>query len=80
MVERHYCTFYGLKPGKTINIGSTTFTISGIVDIQEGNQIVSANFYLNFNETQRQVRMNDGLVNQLFLRVSDPSKADAAKA
>jgi hypothetical protein len=37
LVERHYGAFYGLKPGKSINIGSTTFTIRGIVDIQQGS-------------------------------------------
>ena len=80
LVERHYGAFYGLKPGKIINIGSTTFTIRGIVDIQQGSQIASANFFLDINEARRLVKMEEGHVNQLFLRVSDPSKADAAKA
>ena len=80
LVERHYGAFYSLKPGKSINIGSTSFKISGIVDIQQGSQIASANFYLDINEARRLVNMKDGYVNQLFLRVSDPSKADAAKA
>jgi ABC-type antimicrobial peptide transport system permease subunit len=80
LVERHYGAFYSLKPGKTINIGNTIFTISGIVDIQKGSQIASANFYLDINEARRLVKMEDGHVNQLFLRVSDPAKADAAKA
>ena len=79
LVERHYGAFYSLKPGKTINIASTIFTISGIVDIQQGSQIASANFYLDINEAWRLVNMKDGHVNQLFMRVSDPSKADAAK-
>ena len=50
------------------------------MDIQQGSQIASANFYLDINEARRLVNMKDGHVNQLFMRVSDPSKADAAKA
>ncbi len=80
LVERHYGAFYHLKPGKTLEIGGETFTITGVVDIQKGSQIASANFYLDINETRRLVKMESGRVNQLFLRVSDPSKADAAKA
>ena len=80
LVKPHYGAFYGLKLRKIINIGSTTFTIRGIVDIQQGSQIASANFYLHINEVRRMVKIEQGHVNQLFLRVSDPSKADAAKA
>ena len=80
LVEHHYGAFYGLKPRKIINIGSTTFTIRGIVDIQQGSQIASANFYLDINEARRLLKMEEGHVNQLFLCASDPSKADAAKA
>lgn len=80
LVERHYGAFYRLKPGKTLEIGGETFTITGVVDIQKGSQIASANFYLDINETRRLVKMESGQVNQLFRRVSDPSKADAAKA
>ncbi len=79
LVERHYGAFYNLKPGKTIAIGSATFTITGIVDIQKGSQIASAKFFLDINEARQLVKMEDGHVNQLFLRVSDPSKADVAK-
>ena len=80
LVERHYGAFYRLKPGKTLEIDGETFTITGVVDIQKGSQIASANFYLDINETRRLVKMESGQVNQLFRRVSDPSKADAAKA
>ena len=36
-------------------------------------------FYLDINETRRLVKMESEQVNQFFLRVSDPSKADAVK-
>ena len=62
-----------------MEIGGETFTITGVVDIQKGSQLASANFYLYINETRRLVKMESGRVNQLFLLVSDPSKADAAK-
>ena len=51
LVERHFGAFFRLKPGKTLKIGGETFTITGVVDIQKGSQIASANFYLDINET-----------------------------
>ena len=69
LVERHYGAFYRLKPEKTLKIGGKTFTITGVVDIQKGRQIASANFYLDINETRRLIKMESGRINQLFLRV-----------
>lgn len=80
VVERHYGAFYRLKPGTQIDIGSAQFTITGVVDIQQGSQIAASNFYIDINEARDLVDMEKGSVNQLFLRVSDPSRADSAKA
>lgn len=80
LVERHYGAFYRLKPGKTLEVGSETFTITGVVDIQKGSQVAAANFYLDIDEARELAGLEAGSINQLFLRVSDPAKADSAKA
>ncbi len=79
LVERHYGAFYRLKPGKTMEIGGDFFTITGVVDIQQGSQVAAANFYLDIDKAREMAGLEADSINQLFLRVSDPAKAEPAK-
>lgn len=79
LVERHYGAFYRLDPGRTVEIGGKTFTIVGVIDIKEGSQIASSNFYLDIDEARSLAKLPSGLVNQVFLKVADIADVETVK-
>lgn len=79
MVERHYGAFYRLGPGSKVDIGGQQFTVVGVVDIEQGTQIVSSNFYMDINEARKLANLPPDLVNQVFLKVPDLAQTDAVK-
>ena len=46
----------------------------GVVDIEQGSQIVSSNFYIDINEARQLANLPPDLVNQVFLKVSPTSR------
>ena len=79
LVERHYGAFYRLDPGRTVEIGAKTFTVTGVVDIKEGSQITSSNFYMDIDEARALAKLSAGLVNQVFLKVADIADTENVK-
>lgn len=80
LVERHFGAFYRLKPGKTVEIGGESFTVTGVVDIQQGSQIVASNFYMDIDQARRLGRLPPHLVNQVFLKLADMGETATVKA
>lgn len=79
LVERHYGAFYRLTPGKTVDIGGETFTVVGVVDIQEGSQIVASNYYMDINVARKLAGLPPELVNQVFLKLADMAQTETVK-
>lgn len=79
LVERHYGAFYRLTPGKTVDIGDETFTVVGVVDIEEGSQIVASNFYMDIDVARKLAGLPPDLVNQVFLKLADMAQTEAVK-
>jgi ABC-type antimicrobial peptide transport system permease subunit len=71
LVERHYGAFYRLTPGKTVDIGGESFTVVGVVDIEQGSQIVASNFYMDIDVARKLAGLPPDLVNQVFLKLAD---------
>lgn len=79
LVERHYGAFYRLDPGRTVEISAKTYTVVGVIDIKEGSQIASSNFYMDIEEARSLAKLPAGLVNQVFLKVADIGDTENAK-
>jgi putative ABC transport system permease protein len=79
LVERHYGAFYRLAPGSKVDIGGEQFTVVGVVDIEQGSQIVASNFYMDIDEARQLAHLPPNLVNQVFLKVSDMAQTETVK-
>lgn len=79
LVERHYGAFYRLEPGATVEIGDRKFTVVGIVDIKQGSQIASSNFYLDIDEARALAQLPADAVNQVFLKVAHIADTESVK-
>jgi ABC-type antimicrobial peptide transport system permease subunit len=79
LVERHYGAFYRLKPGTPVEIGGQSFTVSGVVDIQQGSQIVASNFYMDIDQARKLGDLPPQLINQVFLKLADMGQTEAVK-
>ena len=79
LVERHYGAFYRLGPGSSVEIGGKQFSVVGVVDIEQGSQIVSSNFYMDIDQARRLAGLPPDLVNQVFLNVSDMAQTEGVK-
>jgi len=80
LVERHYGAFFRLTPGSKVEIGGEPYTVTGVVDILEGSQIVASNFYMDINEARRLANLPPTLVNQVFLKLSDMGETESVKS
>ena len=80
LVERHYGAFFRLTPGTSVDIGGQQYAVTGVVDIQEGSQIVASNFYMDFDEARRLAKLPSNLVNQVFLKLSDMAQTEGVKS
>jgi ABC-type antimicrobial peptide transport system permease subunit len=79
LVERHYGAFLRLTPGTSVDIGGQQYAVTGVVDIQEGSQIVASNFYMDIDEARRLANLPATLVNQVFLKLSDMAQTESVK-
>ena len=79
LVERHYGAFFRLAPGAKVDIGGETFAVVGVVEIQEGSQIVASNFYMDIDEARRLAGLPPDLVNQVFLKLADMAQTETVK-
>jgi hypothetical protein len=80
LVERHYGAFFRLTPGSKVDIGGEPYTVTGVVDILEGSQIVASNFYMDIDEARRLAKLPENLVNQVFLKLSDMAQTESVKS
>ena len=51
----------------------------GVIDIKEGSQIASSNFYMDIDEARSLAGLPSGLVNQVFLKVADIADVETVK-
>lgn len=72
VMEKHYAKFHHARPGGLITIGGRPFTVVGLLEIREGSQIASANFYLPLADAQKLSGQENG-VNLVYLRLRTPS-------
>lgn len=79
LVERHYGAFYRLDPGTSVDIGDRKFTVVGIVDIKQGSQIASSNFYLDIDQARTLAQLPADAVNQVFLKVARIADTESVK-
>jgi putative ABC transport system permease protein len=52
VLEKHYAKFHHTKVGGTVEINDRPFSVVGLLEIQEGSQITSANIYLPLQDAQ----------------------------
>jgi putative ABC transport system permease protein len=93
VIEKHYAKFHHTKVNDTMEIGSHTYTVVGLLEIREGSQIASANFYLPLADAQtllgssnlatgrspeQQGIISNG-VNVVYLRLKNPSLLSSVK-
>ena len=53
--------------------------VVGVIDIKEGSQIASSNFYMDIDEARSLAGLSAGLVNQVFLKVADIADTETVK-
>ena len=76
VVDKHYAAFFGIKPGDTVKIGGIPFRVVGIIEAREDVQAAAANFYIPLAEAQSLVGVSSGVINQIYVRVTQASSVD----
>lgn len=80
VVDRHYAAIYNLTPGDTVTIGEQNFQVVGIVDQRGGSQAGVANLYIPLSEARGLVDLDEGQVNQIYVRITDSSRIETIVA
>lgn len=80
VVDRHYAAFFGLGPGKTVEIGERPFTVTGIIEVPGSNQAAAANFYLPLADAQTLAGLSGDQINQIYVRVEEAGDVEAVVA
>ena len=76
VVDKHYATFFRLKPGDAVPIGGASFQVVGIAEVQEGSQAAAANFYVLLADAQALAGLNTDAINQIYVRVAQASSVE----
>ncbi|MEX1209114.1 MAG: ABC transporter permease [Acidimicrobiia bacterium] len=76
VVDRHYAAFFGLAPGKTLEIDGRSFTVVGLVEATGVNQTAAANLYLPLSVAQSLAGLADDQVNQVYVRVDEAADVE----
>jgi putative ABC transport system permease protein len=79
VVEKHYAKFHHTKIGDTMEIGSRSFTVVGLLEIKEGSQIASSNIYLPLQDAQGLLGGESNGSNVVYLRLKNPSLLSQVK-
>ncbi|MDR3640395.1 MAG: ABC transporter permease [Humidesulfovibrio sp.] len=80
LVEKHYAKFHHLGLGAMVDLGGKPFTIVGQVEIKQGAQVASTNFYLRLEDARALAGAAPDALNQMALRLTDPAMLDEVKA
>ncbi|OGR39585.1 MAG: hypothetical protein A2051_11075 [Desulfovibrionales bacterium GWA2_65_9] len=80
LVEKHYAKFNHLGLGSALDLGGKPFTLVGLVEIKQGAQVASTNFYLSLEDARGLADTQPDAVNQMALRLIDPAMQDQVKA
>ena len=78
VVEKHFAKFYGLQPGASLKLGSSSFDVVGIVSVQDESQVSATNIYMSLEEAQKLLGTNG--YSQLYLRLDALSSEDAVRS
>jgi putative ABC transport system permease protein len=73
VLEKHYAKFHHTALGGTVLIEGRLFTVVGLLEIEEGSQIASANIYLPLSDAQKLLSGEAQGVNVVYLRLINPS-------
>jgi ABC-type antimicrobial peptide transport system permease subunit len=76
IADRHFATFFGLKPGDTVRLGDMDFRVVGIAELKQSSQAGVANLYMPLAAAEQLAGVPEGEVNQVYARLSDASRTD----
>jgi putative ABC transport system permease protein len=82
VLETHYANFQKVKPGDTLKIGDSPFTVVGLLEIKEGAQIAASNVYVSLQDAQNLLPVESDksrAANIVYLQLRDPSMRQQAK-
>ena len=79
-LEKHFAKFQKTRPGDTFQIGGHTFTIVGIIEINEGAQVAAANIYMPLDTARKLLGKKPDAVNLIYLRLKNPSMVNRVKS
>ncbi len=80
VLEKHYAKFHHTQVGNTVEINGRSFSVVGLLEIEEGSQIASANIYLPLPDAQGLLGRESSGVNVVYLRLKNPSLLSRVKA
>lgn len=79
-LEKHFAKFQTAAIGKQFQIGEKSFTVTGLVEINEGPQVAAANIYIPLDAARDLFKGKPDSVNLFYLKLEDPSMLNRVKS
>ena len=76
VADRHFAAFFGLKAGDAVRLGDRDFRVVGIAEQKQSSQAGVANLYIPLAAAEQLAGVPQGVVNQVYARLSDASRTD----
>jgi cell division protein FtsX len=73
ILERHFATLFGYKPGESYKIEDQDYKIVGIVDFQEESNLVNAQIFLPYETALKLVPHKTPFANQVYVSLKNAS-------
>lgn len=79
LLERHFATLFGYKPGTYFNLAGHDLKVVGLVDFKEQSNLSSAAVFLPYETALILSRQSEPVVNQVFLSLASSADIDKVK-
>ena len=76
LLERHFATLFGYKPGALFTLAGHSLKIIGLVDFKEQSNLSSAAVFLPYETALSLAGRTEKIINQVFLSLSSSANLD----
>ncbi|HET9519348.1 MAG TPA: ABC transporter permease [Actinoplanes sp.] len=77
VLDVHYAGFYNLVVGSSVSVAAHSFTVVGIVELDDSSQAAAANVYLPLGQAQKLADVPADQINQIHVEVAAAADTEA---
>jgi putative ABC transport system permease protein len=79
-LEKHFAKFQKITTGSAFQVGGKSFTVVGLIAVEEGAQVTAANIYMPLDSARMLLGRAPDALNVIYLRLTNPAMLNPIKS